>query len=270
MSEVYHHVQHQNAVLGYTKSGTGSENLLLFHGFGQDHSIFNTTIPTISERFTIYSFDLFFHGKSKWLLDETPLSKQRWTEIIGQFLDENKMSNFSLAGFSLGGKFVFATLEAFPAKIKSIFLLAPDGVKTSLWYSLATYPIALRSLFKSMILKPHRFGWVAKLANALGLVDKGIIRFAQAQMDTEEKRGRVYYSWVVFRLLKFDMAEIADLINSNKIRLTIIIGKFDKIITAKNMNGLTRLVNERELKILDSGHNGLVGQLGKIIGDHQK
>ncbi|MEP2667562.1 MAG: alpha/beta hydrolase [Cyclobacteriaceae bacterium] len=258
MAGNYHQFQHQGAVLGYLQAGNGSEHLLLFHGFGQNHTAFNSLASKLDEKFTLYSFDLFFHGQSQWPHDETPLSKAYWKELLASFLNEKGIENFSVIGFSLGGKFTLASLEAFPSRIKSVYFLAPDGIKTNIWYSLATYPVALRWLFKSMILKPGRFQSIVKGARKLHIVDRGVSKFAESQMDTEEKRRRVYYSWVVFRQFKFDMATIASIINYNKINLHVMVGKFDKIITAKNMARLLRRVPQHHFQILETGHNGLI------------
>lgn len=174
------------------------------------------------------------------------------------FLNENNITRFSLAGFSLGGKFALATVELFPEQVEKIFLIAPDGIKTSFWYSLATYPAALRRLFKSMITHPNRFFGLVKLVNKLGLADKGLLRFAEHQMNTEEKRKQVYYSWVVFRLLHFNMNEIAGIINNNNIPLTMAVGKYDKVISAKNMHRLLKRLRTYRIEILETGHNGLL------------
>ena len=237
-------------LLNYIK--TGNKPLLMFHGYGQDASVFKGMEG--------YSFDLFFHGRSEWHKDEEPLEKSEWKELINKFLDDNNIDRFSLLGFSMGGKFAMATLEAFPDRVDEIFLLAPDGIKTSSWYSLATYPIAFRNLFKSMIDNHKRFGLIARGAKKLGLIDKGVLRFVETQMNSEEKRKRVYYSWVVFRHLRFDMAHIAEMINARNIKLTLLVGRYDKIITAKNMKRLTSRVRNLKFEILDAGHNSLINK----------
>lgn len=250
-------VAYKNCSLAYQKSGAGDKVLLLFHGFGQNHKIFETITEALSPQYTLYAFDLFFHGHSKWA-NETPLEKETWREIMLLFLGKNKFDRFSVLGFSLGGKFALATLELFPDRIGQIFLLAPDGIKTNLWYSLATYPLLLRRFFKSMILKPGRLHAITSILHTLRVVDKGLLRFAESQMDTQEKRERVYYSWVVFRHLQFEMKTIAGLIQGYSIQLTLIVGKHDKIITIENMQQLLRHLKEYQLEILDTGHNGVI------------
>mgnify|MGYP000423047586 CR=1 FL=1 len=258
-------VTHVYSSLSFHKSGQGEKVLLLFHGFGQYKQIFNELTSELQSHYTFYSFDLFFHGTSEWNHGEQALEKETWRAIMQQFLSENKIEKFSLLGFSLGGKFALATLELFPEKVERIFLLAPDGIKTNRWYSLATYPLLLRRLFKSMILKPNRLHKIAGALQKLNLVDKGLLRFAESQMDTQAKRERVYYSWVVFRHLKFDMRTISHLINNNSIKLTLIVGRYDKIITVKNMDRLLRYVKNHQLEILETGHNGTIPKSISLI-----
>jgi len=245
-------------MLAYRKSGYGNKALLLFHGFGQHHQAFAALTDTLAPYFTLYAFDLFFHGSSKWNEGEQPLEKEMWKEILRQFLEEHHIEKFSVLGFSMGGKFALASLELFPHQIEQIILLAPDGVKTSFWYSLATYPLVLRKFFKSMILKPGRLHAVTTVLHTLHLIDHGMLRFAESQMATQEKRERVYYSWVVFRHLQVDIRQIAELINASSIQLLMIVGKHDKIITARNMNHLLGLVPNHKLELLDTGHNGVI------------
>lgn len=255
-----HHFSYNGATLHFSKSGKGERVLLAFHGFGQDHKAFERLPEKFSEHYTIYSFDLFFHGKSDWKKGEEPLEKSFWKSLLSEFLTHFKIARFNLLGFSMGGKFVLATLEALPEKAEQVFLLAPDGIKTNTWYSLATYPFMLRRFFKSMILHPGRFHSIVRFAHKTGIIDKGVLRFAESQMNTEAKRHQVYLSWVVFRHLKFKMGTIAHRINSNNIGLTVVIGKHDKIITAKNMNGLLSKVPYHTIEILDTGHNGLIAK----------
>lgn len=258
------YINYFNSKLSYTKTGTGKKIFLLFHGFGQDHRAFQSWGEVLKDEYTLYAFDLFFHGQSTWGSREA-VEKKDWKEIIALFLSQENIAEFEVVGFSLGGKFALATLEAFPNQTKKIILLAPDGIKTSLWYSLATYPIAIRALFKSMILHPNRLYRITKILSRLRLVDKGLLRFAESQMDMEEKRKRVYFSWVYFRHLKFDLDLLAGLLNNKQIPLTLIVGKHDKVIQAKNMDEFVQKIKSKRFEIIDAGHNDLIAKSRDVL-----
>ena len=257
-------IYYQGSRLHYAVAGNGPRTLLIFHGFGQDHQAFEHWVQTLESECRFYVFDLYFHGQSTWP-NRRPLEKNDWKQILTQFLEQEKIDLFELVGFSLGGKFALATLEGFREKVTKITLLAPDGIQTNFWYSFATYPIAIRTLFKSMILNPGRFNGIAKLLRAIGLVDKGLLRFAESQMDTEEKRNRVYYSWVYFRHLRFDIAEIAAILNHHQIPLLMIAGKYDKVIPAENMNRFLKKLDRKQMEIIEAGHNDLIRNAAKYL-----
>ena len=252
----------KNSTLHYTTLGNGPQNLLMFHGFGQDNNSYHALSNVLSSQYTAYIFDLYFHGESRWGYGEAPLEKTHWKETLEGFMQKTGVQNFSLAGFSLGGKFALATLEAFPEKTKGIILLAPDGIKTSFWYSLATYPLFFRKIFKSMVYHPNRFQTVVRVLHMWGVMDKGLLKFAEFQMNSEEKRQRVYLSWVVFRRLGVDLKKVAALINQYRIPLTIIVGQYDKVIQPKNMEPLLKLVDHYTFETPEVGHTGLVAESG--------
>lgn len=253
-------IHHRRNLLHYVKVGNGKHPLLVFHGFGQDHTMYVPLLKSLSSTYTLYIVDLFFHGKSEWNEGERPIEKKDWNAIVEVLLHEQRLDDFSLLGYSLGGKFALSILEAFGNRIRHLILVAPDGIRTNIWYSMATYPTALRALFKSMIHRYDRFAWIATRLGKLNLVDKGLIRFADYQMNSEEKRRRVYYSWVVFRHLTFDLRDIAKIINENDIRLTMITGKYDNVIRSGDMHRLLRHVDHYREEILESGHTDLLGK----------
>jgi pimeloyl-ACP methyl ester carboxylesterase len=241
--------------LAYYQQGHGPRPLLLFHGFGQTHEVFLPLAKAIQDTHTCYLFDLYFHGNSQWPDDEHPLEKETWKHIVSDFLTQHNIHKFSVGGFSLGGKLALAIVEAFPERIVDVYLIAPDGIKTSFWYSLATYPYPLRKLFKFMIKQPRLFFVLANFFNRLGLVDRGLMRFAFSQMST------------VFRHLHFDMKKIARHMNVNGLNTFIVVGQFDKVIRRKNMDRLLDHLEKKQLVVLPAGHNGLLKseELARVV-----
>ena len=58
----------QERTIHVHKSGSGPENMLLFHGFGQTGQVFQEWHQALEETHILYSFDLFFHGETEWQL----------------------------------------------------------------------------------------------------------------------------------------------------------------------------------------------------------
>lgn len=260
-----HTLTYRNSHLSYQKTGTGEKVIITFHGFGQNNTAFNELIEPLKTNYTFYAFDLFFHGGSKWNEGETTLEKAIWKEILLQFINRHQLNRFSLVGFSMGAKFVLATLEDFGDRVDQVYLVAPDGIKPSYWYRLATFSQATRYFFKRMILNPNLFYRVTSILEKLPFIDGRLLRFAESQMNTREKREKVYYSWVVFRHLKFKMKKIAYLTNHHSIHMMILVGKKDKVIPEKNIHRLSRHLPSCKLIILKTGHNRLLSESIQIL-----
>ncbi|HEV8511704.1 MAG TPA: alpha/beta hydrolase, partial [Cyclobacteriaceae bacterium] len=228
---------YQNSELYYYREGDGNKVILLFHGFGQDHRAFDSWIEQFENDYTIFTFDLFFHGNSKWG-NQQALTKEDWKKILQLFLNQEKIQGFEIAGFSIGAKFVLATVELFPDRINKIILLAPDGIKNNFWYSLATSTSLMRVVFRSLILGRNRLKTLISLLKPFQ--DKGLLRFVESQLSTEEKRRRVYNSWIYFRHLNFNLKNLSVLLNSKNIPVIFILGKLDKVIPAKKIEGFAK------------------------------
>ncbi|UII29420.1 alpha/beta hydrolase [Fulvivirga maritima] len=258
----FHFKEHQ---INYYTYGSGEKVMLAFHGFGQNGRAFGPMANIIGKEFTIYSFDLFFHGNSYWSHEDTPLSKAIWAEIITAFLASLKIKEVALMGFSIGAKFVLATLEAIPERIIELIFIAPDGIKPNIWYQLATSPIGLKKVFKSMIQKPQLFFSILRTAEKLKFIDRSLSKFAASQMDSLEKRKRVYYSWIVFSHLKFKMKKISHLLTKNHIPVTFYLGTLDKVITPQHMQPLIKKITDYKIVLIKSAHNHLIHKVSEHI-----
>jgi len=260
----------QGSKLHYSRWGQGPQVLLAFHGFGQHKEYYQPLAQALQHSHTLYVFDLFYHGLSFWHNHQEPLQKAHWQALLQAFLQQEGIERFSVAGYSLGGKFALATVHAFAPRIDHLLLIAADGIKTQFWYSLATYPGVLQRYFKSMVPRPAGFFALLRFMQRLGVVDRGLARFASTQMNTRKKRSRVYYSWTTFRLLQFSMPQVAAQIQLHGLQVHVFVGRYDKIITAQGMQRLLKHLpaSSYHLEVLPTGHNNLIEHTAQWLGAH--
>ncbi|WP_299819608.1 alpha/beta hydrolase [uncultured Pontibacter sp.] len=254
--------------LHYRVIGHGTRVLLAFHGYGQSSSYYQSMERALGSDYTIYAFDLFFHGSSTLHKNDLPLTKPLLKDFILHFLDKYKVERFSLMGFSMGGKFALTLVETMPERIEELFLIAPDGIKTSFWYNIATYPGWLQQLFKRTVVKPDIFFGLLRMLDKYNMVHKSLIRFAHYQMDSTAKRLRVYRSWVGFRELNFDIRQIVKLLNINKVPVTMFLGEYDQIISPKRVGVFVNALDQGELVVLKAGHSNLLSDVADLL--HRK
>ncbi len=88
-----------NIELAYEKFGNG-EPLILLHGNGEDHHIFDTITKKLQNNFTIYSIDSRNHGESTKTED---FSYETMAKDIYSFINTLKLGKVNIVGFSDGG-----------------------------------------------------------------------------------------------------------------------------------------------------------------------
>lgn len=256
--------------LHYHRLGHGPKILLAFHGIGQTGlACFQSFSDLLGDHYTIYAFDLFFHGQSKGIhgddsfSDQDIVTKTLWKTLISDFLKDNQIDRFDIAAFSMGGRFAFATLEEFSSQIDIAFLIAPDGVSEHPLYTLASRFWPTRKLFHWVIQNPDVLIKSANLFEKLGLIHKSLIRFTQFMLSDTKRQETIYRSWLAFRMLKFDIPAVYKKFDGTKVYLFI--GKYDKLLKAKDVKKLSDLLPEDQYFLLAAGHGNLVEKAVPII-----
>jgi len=250
----------QTSKLFYKKFGNGPYVLILFHGFGQNHKIFDSWIKPLSNHYTIFSFDLYYHGNSTRL--DKPLTKAQWKVDFKDFLEKNNIDQCAIGAFSLGGRFAILTAAQFPKIVKHLILVAPDGVYRNPWYKLAVNPL-INPFFKYLMMHPDHFNTLLNWAQKLNLTSSSMIRFAQRELRDPENRQRVYQSWTFFKPLLLKPSVIKRALN--ELRIDLILGEKDSIIQADKV--LPKLEGMSELKthLLPYKHHELVVEAKSLV-----
>lgn len=256
--------------LHYHCLGRGPKILLAFHGIGQTGlTCFQSFGELLEDHYTIYAFDLFFHGQSKGIQgnddfsDQDIVTKTLWKKLISEFLQVNQIDRFDIIAFSMGGRFALATLEEFSEKTDNTFLIAPDGVSEHPLYILASRFWPTRKLFHWVIQNPDILIKSANLLEKLGLIHKSLIRFTQFMLADPKRQETIYRSWLAFRMLKFDITQIYKKLDATKVYLFI--GKYDKLLKAKDVEKLSVILPEDQYFLIAAGHGNLVEKAADII-----
>jgi hypothetical protein len=169
----------------------------------------------------------------------------------------------------MGGKFCLVTYELFPCLVKSMILIAPDGIKTGFWYNMATFPGILNRLFKHVVFHPQRFFRTIDVLQRLGLLQSSLIKFVKSQMNTRTLRAQVYFTWNVFKPLQPDLGQIIKMIGSNHTPISLFTGTFDKMITTENLRRFSSKFPHISLHELKSGHSTLIRDTADFLSSNK-
>ena len=110
--------------------GSG-EPLILLHGNGEDHTIFDNVAKHFAKQYHVIAIDTRGHGKSP--LGDEPFSLYQFAEDLNEFMNEQKIEKANILGFSDGGNVALIFASKYPEKV--IKLIAngantkPSGIK---------------------------------------------------------------------------------------------------------------------------------------------
>lgn len=260
------YLQYRRSVFHFVQFGHGSEVLLAFHGFSESGSSFLPLSPSLGNRYTIYAFDLPYHGKTRWN-EPSHFTTSDLVEMIRLFLAEQNIQRFSVLGFSMGGKCALFLTAHFAVQIDTVWLLASDGIRTNRIYNVAVYPKWGRELFKTTIRYP---GWIfatVKVAVTFRLISPWLQKFTNNHMATREKRQRLYDTWISMAGFNPDISAVKAAMVQHHISSVLIFGKRDEVILpavgasfAEGLPGCT-------LQIIERGHYFIDERLNPVLED---
>ena len=253
----------------YTRFGAGSTPLFAFHGFGRTGQDFELFEPYLSEKYTVFAFDLFLHGKSPFPTDrieDNPISETELKLFFDAFIEKNSITCFSLMGYSLGGKIALSLLQLFPNSIKEIYLLAPDGIILNRWYNFTSRSSTGRAIYKHITDKPNGYFFLLKTLKNIGFIREKMYAFLLDNMKTKEKRQLVYDIWLTFSLIKPNITLIQEIIIKNNITCHLFFGKHDNIIKPKIGKEFTsKIPDNSTFHLVDCGHVLIRERTGQLI-----
>ncbi len=255
----------------YLSLGEGEDVILCLHGFGRSAEDFAIFESILHPNQRIIAVNLLAHGNSEFpysRINHNPLSKDEWSELIDGLLQTLNIERFHLAGYSMGGRMAMVLMEQMPGKIKSLILLAPDGLKVNWIYRFVSETQFGRLLYRSIIVNPN---WILSIVDFLRLIrllHPKIQRFVHVQLETKSKRQLVYDAWLIHRHLFPRLSRVAYNLEAGSIPFKLIFGVYDKVIPARDGKRLLKHFQKPpQPTLINLGHRLLHPMTVKLLND---
>lgn len=113
----------------YLRGGSG-EPLLLLHGFGADKDHWNRIAGNLGDHFDVIAIDLPGFGNSSHEIQHD-YDVQNQVRRLKKIVDALGLTQFHLAGSSMGGYIAGNFAATYPNYIKNLWLISPLGVENS-------------------------------------------------------------------------------------------------------------------------------------------
>lgn len=140
----------------YEVRGNGNP-LLLIHGNGEDHNIFNKLVDKLSNDYTCYLIDTRGHGNSGLVAE---YNYQDMANDIVEFIKVLNLTNVSLYGFSDGGIIGLMIASRYPDLLSRLIVsgvnINPQGIKLKVIILFKIYYLFTRNKkIKLMLTQPN-------------------------------------------------------------------------------------------------------------------
>ena len=249
--------QHKDIKLHYRTIGSGNTPMLAFHGFTRNSGDYELFEPFTKDDYTIYAVDLFYHGKTSFNSKNwKSFSKEELKEILEGFLAHIKIERFEVLGYSMGGRVALFMIEQFAKRIDHLYLLAPDGLKTNFWNWFVTNTHTGKGIYGLAISNPEIVHTISATGQKLRVLPASIDKFLDINFSTKGLRLRIYRVWQLYKNITFSQAQLAELINENKIKTDIVIGHKDPVVKTELCENFHKKIDRNStLHKIKAGHD---------------
>lgn len=233
--------------------GEGSP-LIMLHGFGSSSHSFQHLVEPLSQRYSVYNFDLKGFGDSPKPTDYR-YSAYDQAVLISQYIKANGLKDVTLIGHSYGGSIALTLALMDQENIAKMVLISPAAYKQYL-------PMLIRWMQKPVI------GVVGYFALPASYEVKESYRYAfydnekipQETLDIltqnlEKENAKYVYYHATYDLIPEDIEEVSKQYKTIKIPTLLIWGKNDIVIPKNRGYRLKSDLQNAKLKIIDKcGH----------------
>ncbi|MFO0495283.1 MAG: alpha/beta fold hydrolase [Flavobacteriia bacterium] len=256
MSSSFHIVSNADLKLEYFTYGSGQEIIICLHGHGRSASDFEFIA---GENRRVISIHLFHHGNSYFpieRIEKKPLFTIEFIELFQLILERETVSQFHLFAFSQGGRFSLCLIPYFAAKIKTITLIAPDGMDNHSFYNWSSRQRWARNVFRYFEKDPSRLSMYSEIARRIGIMRPKVASFVAEFSSDKDSFIRASRTWRTFRFVEPDYKSLNQALNKNNIPFLIIMGIYDQVIRPKQAYKFARLIGkENNVVEIPNGHN---------------
>ncbi len=273
-------LQYKKHQVHCTQFGQGKRLLIVFHGFGDQSSLFLNLESALAERYTVVAIDAPFHGETEWSKSLfTPRDIHRIVEQIHQDLG---FERYSLMAHSMGCLLIMGIFKRVASKVDELIFLAPAGFKKSMVYNKLLFSLPLRQFFKWTVAQPKISSRLLAYFRKKGWLDRMTHLFFSRQLSDPELRRRMFNTWSSLYFFPRRLAQLRRLIRKHQIELLIYYGIRDQLtpvesgerFLAKLERASARLhppaAPKAELKLVNDGHFFIREPLNEVLAERFK
>ncbi len=258
------HFPYKNGKIHFISFGTGPRLLIALHGFADRARMFSVLEPALAATHTVYAIDLPWHGQTEWPDDH--FSKKDLLAWVDFFMKKEGRDRLELMGFSFGGRMVQALLPDLMSKLDKLYLISPDGVKTTGMSAAVRTPMFVRHFMKkATVPSPAWFLSIIKFGEKTRIVHRLISHFLHHNLTRPERHERTFGLWLSLNHFYIRRRRIKRILMESKLPVLLFYGEKDPMIKLKTVEKMADgLPFVRHFK-LPGGHRLVGAELAGLL-----
>ena len=243
-------------------SNQASQWILAFYGYGQDANVFKPLAEKIKSKYNILVIDLPYQDVTK------PIDKNQFKLFIEDIMNTYKIKEVNGISYSMGSRFNLLLGECLPDKLKTMILMAPDGIKIRAWNRFASSTMIGNWIYRYLVKSENAYLNFITILYKIKLMPKSMYAFSKWHMRDISSRKKVYNSWLNMKKLIPNIKTIHKQKISHPFEMIAYFGKYDHIIKEASMKKLAKKIPSCKIVLLNKGHNLLDKELFDDISLH--
>ncbi len=246
------YINYKDAKIHVLTFGQGPASIIAFTGFADKATLYSKLSPALSDKYTCYVFDLPFHGKSEW--HNSSFNQQDLFNLVEKLRTQEKIDDFSLMGYSFGGRICQHIFLQYPEVVTQLILIAPDGMREKYFGRADQMPAIVRWFSRKMLSKPE---WVFAIMNQFekwGWAPPYLNRFLKIHLSTPRRQDRLFGYWNSIRFFKLNKNQVREKIKSLELPVHLFFGSRDDVIPVKQALAFKEGLPTVRLHVVEADH----------------
>ena len=235
------------------EKGKGKQILLCLHGYRQSKRMFHPFFAEMPEGWRVVVMDLPLFGETEWFDPAKGIEYEFLQRFWNKLREHYPEAKFHLLGFSMGGWVAMALQRVASPSVGTIFLLAPDGIRSQFWHRFVRTNLGGWLLIRTL----NRPQWVLQVSEWLynrQWLDAFSYRFVQRNFTDESLRQLLLMQLKLYAPLRFSWSQLIEQAREPAKVWHLIWGKHDQVLPWQTALRFTDQVPNAKLHLVEAGH----------------
>ncbi len=233
--------------------GRGPELIIALHGYGHTGYRFANLARELGPSYTLCAPDLPFHGDTRW--HEDTFDRRELRTVLRTIAERKHHDRFHLLGHSLGGRIALRLAPRLKEDLKSLHLLAPDGLGGPYTAWIDYMPNLFRKQLGKLLEHPNGVLRISRFLYRRKLIDAFALKYLQYQLQDPSYRERVRGVWRSINNFRLRQHQIIPHLSDARFPIVLLAGNYDSLIDLARIERWFEALPQAQFRVVNSGHD---------------